>query len=222
MAPPLRDAWPWQRHLAFLGLRVLLGEVAPAPPPPPSAPPREQETGCFPEGLSPPRCFVPSPRALRGRQGLRGTPAPGFSASSSAGRRPSRTLLCRLPAPATPDKAPGSCRAVGLPRPVQVPPPLQDSEAIPAGLTWATPQGAGLFLTPPPAEGLPGAHAAAPGATPSRGPGEARPETGGVLFTSQPAGLVLPSGRLFPLGRTGLQWPGNHPAITLCHLKFIH
>lgn len=102
MAPPLRDAWPWQRHLAFLGLRVLLGEVAPAPPPPPSAPPRERETGCFPEGLSPPRRFVPSPRALRGRQGLRGTPAPGFSASSGAGRRPSRTLLCRLPAPATP------------------------------------------------------------------------------------------------------------------------
>lgn len=159
MAPPLRDAWPWQRHLAFLGLRVLLGEVAPAPPPPPSAPPRERETGCFPEGLSPPRRFVPSPRALRGRQGLRGTPAPGFSASSGAGRRPSRTLLCRLPAPATPDKAPGSCRAVGLPRPVQLPPPLQDSEAIPAGLTWATPQGAPLFLTPPPAEGLPGAHA---------------------------------------------------------------
>lgn len=120
----------------------------------------------------------------------------------------------------------------GCPGLVQSPPPLEDSEAIPAGLTWATPQGAGLVLIAPLREGFQvpkpsasghhGTTAAVPGATPSPpGPGSARPEADQVLFTSRAAGWFA-LGHLFPLGRAGLQWPHNHPAVMLCHLKFTH
>lgn len=89
-------------------------------------------------GASAPKALCAVHAGLRGRRGPGGTPAPGFSAS--AGSAASSAPLCRLPAPVTPRQScsvsQGGQAAPGL---VESPPPLEDSEAIPAGLTWATP-----------------------------------------------------------------------------------
>lgn len=113
--------------------------------------------GAFLQVFSPPGRSVPSTWALRGRQGLCATPAPGFSASAAP---PAAPRFAGSPNPADPttelQRLAGRSGCPGL---VQSLPPLEDSEARPAGLPRATPQGAGLSLIPRPPGRLLGVHA---------------------------------------------------------------